>query len=208
MPDGMMMRLAFFASHGGSGAKAIVEAIGNGTLNAHPAVLFSNNADSKALIWAESIKLPAFVVNKKIFGDNRAADQFTLNTLKENKVTHILLSGYMRKIPGSIVREYPNRIINIHPGLLPEYGGEGMYGRKIHEAVIANNEKETGITIHFVDCNYDTGPVIAQKKIQISMDDTPESLEERVKREEGPFYVDVIKKIESGEIDMDFVARL
>lgn len=199
------MRLGFFASHGGSSMKSIVQACRKGDLSAEPCLMFGNNPRSKAIAWAEENNLPAFRINDAAFADKVAQTQFILDKLKEYNVTHICLSGYMKMIDPLILQAYKNRIINIHPSLLPKHGGKGMYGLHVHEAVLANKESQTGITLHLVNEVYDDGEIIDQLCIDVDCDD-PIELQKKVGALEPEFYIKTLQKIESGEIDLDQVA--
>ncbi len=136
------------------------------------------------------------VINITVCGSESAAQQRILERLAELRVDLIVLSGYMKKLGSDLVARYAGRIFNIHPALLPKYGGKGMYGIHVHEAVIAAGEKETGITIHQVDQNYDEGPVIARLRVPVYAGDTAETLAERVKQQEPSFLVRTLRQMQ------------
>jgi phosphoribosylglycinamide formyltransferase-1 len=126
--------------------------------------------------------------------------------LRDRGVDLVCLAGYLAKLEPAMVRAFPNRILNIHPALLPKFGGKGMYGRHVHQAVIDANEKESGCTVHLVNEVYDEGPVIARAKVPVSADDTPETLAEKIHLEEHKLYVSVVKDVCSGKLNLDSLA--
>jgi phosphoribosylglycinamide formyltransferase 1 len=197
------MRLAFFASHSGSSMKSISTACQNGSLNAIPVICISNNGNSEALLWAKNNGLKIAHLSQRTHPNIDNLYRATLSCLVENDVTHVILSGYMRMIDKRIIEYFENRIINIHPALLPKFGGKGMYGIKVHQAVIEAGETQTGATLHLINEEYDKGPIIAQTKIPIHPNDTSLSLRDRLSEIEGSFYVSVLKKINSAEINLD-----
>ncbi len=196
------MNIAFLASYNGSSAKAITDACLNNDLQASPTLMISNNAGSKALDWAGNNGLKTVCLNSNTHPDPQELDKKIADCLKENRIKLVVLSGYMKLIGPQTIRAFPNRILNVHPALLPKHGGQGMYGRHIHQAVKDNNESETGITIHCVDEIYDNGHIVAQKKVPLSVDDSVDDIENKVKEAEPDFYVETIKKILSGEINL------
>ncbi|MEQ8735189.1 MAG: phosphoribosylglycinamide formyltransferase [Rhodospirillaceae bacterium] len=196
-------RLGFFVSHRGSNMRAVVSACVHGTLQADPVLLISNNRNSPALAWAAEKALPHIHLSPKTEGSEDALDNAHLSALKEARVDLIILAGYMRKIGPKVLSAYHNRIVNIHPSLLPKYGGQGMYGGKVHEAVIAAGERESGITVHLVDGAYDTGAIVDQTKVPVFSDDTAEDLAARVLAKEHKFLSETLVRIVAGEIDLD-----
>ena len=125
------------------------------------------------------------------------------NVMTDHKVDLIVLAGYMKKIGSQLIEDFPKRVVNSHPALLPKYGGEGMYGDLVHAAVINAGETESGVTIHLVDQNYDQGTIIAQVKIPIAPQETVDSLREKIQTKEHSFWIETIEKIRTGEIDLD-----
>ncbi len=196
------MNLGFFASHNGTNMQVVIDACRSGKLSAAPAVVISNNKDSGALERARSEKIPAFHLSDVTHPDPVELDREIVDVLLEHDVNLVVLAGYMKKIGPVTLATFPSRIINIHPGLLPRHGGQGMYGMRVHEAVIASGDKETGVTIHVVDGIYDHGPVLAQTKVPVRKGDTPGSLAKRVLAVEHEFYVETIDKIIRGEIEL------
>lgn len=190
------MRIAFLASHNGSSAKAITEACLSGKIPGEPALLISNNPDAKALEWAKDKKLITAVVNARNSDDPDAA---IAGLLEDNAIDIVVCSGYMKLIGPQTIKAAHGAILNVHPALLPNYGGKGMYGRHVHQAVFDNKDAETGITIHLVDGEYDHGRVIAQKKVPVTGMNVDE-IEDAVKKAEPDFYVETLHKILSGLI--------
>ncbi len=189
-------RIAFFSSHGGSAMRGVVAACGK-ELHAVPALVISNNPDCPALLFAKEKGIDNAVLNVKICGSQEQVDKSIVQLLQEKQIDLIVLSGYMKKIGSEIVRLYPGRIFNIHPALLPKYGGQGMYGMNVHRAVIQAAEQETGITIHVVNEKYDEGPIVAQFKVPVLKGDTAETLAERVKAEEPAFLVRTLRELQA-----------
>jgi phosphoribosylglycinamide formyltransferase 1 len=196
-------RLGFFVSHRGSNMRAVFTACTLGTLNAEPALLISNNRNSAALAWAAENELPSVYLSPKSTGSEGALDEAHLDALREARVNLIILAGYMRKIGPKVLNAYRNRILNIHPALLPKYGGQGMFGQNVHEAVIAAGESESGVTVHLVDDEYDTGPIVAQTNVPVYPDDSPEDLAARVLAQEHRFFSETLVQIVSGKINLD-----
>lgn len=200
-----ILRLGFLASHGGSAMRAIVDACREGRLPADPRVVISNNRGSVALERGKEAGLATYLLNGKTHPEPDDLDLAVLETLRSHDVALVVLSGYMKKIGPRTLDAYRNRILNVHPALLPKFGGKGMYGRFVHEAVLAAGECVTGVTIHVVDEEYDHGPVVAQRELRVRDDDTPESLAERVGELEGPFFAETLRAIARGELDLDRV---
>ena len=188
-----ILRIAVFASGTGSNFKIIVKAIEQGELYAEIAGLISNNPDAGALEFARSRGIPAENINEKLFPRKNELETAILNTLESWRANFILLAGYMKKISPEIIEKFNNRILNIHPALLPAFGGKGMYGLNVHEAVIRSGAKISGVTVHIVNNEYDAGPIVLQRAIPVLEDDTPESLQKRVLKEEHKIYKEAIK---------------
>ena len=194
------MNIAVFASHGGSDLQAIINGCKNELINAKVAVVISNNGDSLALKRAKNENIPSYHLSAKKYGSEEKLAKEILYVLSEYDVDMIFLAGYMRMLHASIIERFPNRIFNIHPALLPKYGGKGMYGMNVHNAVIAGHETETGITIHRVNAEYDSGEIVAQTKVPVKTNDTAETLAERVLKREHTFLIEVISDIINGKI--------
>ena len=196
------MNIAVFASHGGSDLQAIIDGCKNNKINAEVVVVISNNGDSMALQRAKNEKIPAYHLSAKKFGSEDALALEILNVLSQYGVDMIFLAGYMRMLHISILEKYNNRIFNIHPALLPKFGGKGMYGMNVHNAVIQAGETETGVTIHRVNAEYDSGEIVAQTKVAVMVGDTEEILAARVLEREHEFLVEVISDISEGKITL------
>ncbi len=183
--------LAIFASGTGSNFINIYNNIINGKINANLNILISNNPNCQAVNFAKNNGINYSIINK--FRCKSIMDEI-LDVLNNNNIHLVLLAGYMKKIPEVVVNKYSRKIINIHPALLPKFGGAGFYGMNIHEAVIKNREKETGITIHFVDNDYDTGEIIYQEKIKVKNEDSPDTLAKRVLELEHKIYPEIVRQ--------------
>jgi len=192
------LRLGFLASGNGSSARAVVAAIEAGDLDAEARLLVSNNKSAPALAFAAEAGVPALGIATR--ADPDAADARLADAMAAQGVQLIVLSGYLRQLGPRTLSRYAGRILNIHPGPLPAFGGHGMYGRRVHEAVIAAGVQESGIVIHLVDEEYDRGPVIARRTVAVEPGDTPESLEARVTALEPAFYVETLQGIAAGSI--------
>jgi phosphoribosylglycinamide formyltransferase 1 len=173
-------RIAFFASGRGSNMQAVINACKEGKLLAEPALVISNNPDSFALERARQENIPAYCLNKKTIPIATSVTAAILEKLERYRIDLILLVGYMKKIEEEIIKAYPEKIINIHPALLPKFGGKGMYGHYVHEAVIAAGETESGATVHLVDEEYDRGRILGQEKVAVLPGETAESLAKKV----------------------------
>lgn len=193
-----MLKLGFLASRNGSSFRAIVHAIEAGELAAEARLLVSNNRKAAALEFASDHNVSALVIPTQ--ADAEVADAALETAMTQAGVELIVLSGYLRRLGPRTLSRYAGRVINIHPGPLPDFGGEGMYGRRVHEAVIAAGVAESGIVIHGVDEIYDNGPVIARKAVPLPAGETVDSLEARITAMEPTFFVETLKKIADGEI--------
>jgi len=191
----MKLRLGFLASHGGSSMQAIYAAIQAGQLQAQAQVVISNNSQSDALAFARAVALPAYHLSVKTEQTAEQLDSRMRDLLLDHEVQLVILSGYMKKLGPQTLSTYKDRILNIHPALLPKYGGQGMYGEHVHAAVLAAGESETGITIHTIDEHYDQGKILAQCRMLIYPEDTPQSLAFRVKARERSFFVEALRQL-------------
>ena len=196
-------RIAFLASHNGSAMRAIVQAIRKGYVLLNPVILISNNAECGAIRWARDNKIPVAHISKKTAGNDALADSAITKKLQEAKVDYVVLTGYMRKIGPRVLAAYKKRILNVHPALLPKFGGQGMYGDHVHKAVLAAKETKSGATVHLVDEVYDHGPIVAQVEVPVSFEDDHETLGQRVQSEERLLYIETLRRIADGEIDLD-----
>lgn len=195
--------IAFLASHNGTNMRAIVAACRDGRLRANAVALISNNGDSTAMAWAKENRIPAVHISAKTTGSEAAADAAIAATLAQYGADLVVMAGYMRKLGPETLGAFQRRILNVHPALLPKFGGQGMYGRHVHEAVLKAGEKETGATIHIVDDEYDHGPVVAQGRVPVEEGDTPDTLAARVQAEEQKLYPETLRRIIAREIDLD-----
>ena len=194
------MNIAVFASHGGSDLQAIIDGCKEEKLNARVAVVISNNGDSMALARAKNESIPAYHLSAKKYGSEDALADEILKVLEVYHVDMIFLAGYMRMLHIDILKKYDNRVFNIHPALLPKFGGKGMYGMNVHTAVIEAKEKETGVTIHRVNAEYDSGEIVAQTTVPVLENDSTEILAARVLEREHTFLIEVIADITKGKI--------
>lgn len=202
-PNAPRKRVAFLASHNGTTMRAIVQAIRKGYVLLNPVILISNNKDSGAMKWAVNNKLPVAHISAKTAGNDALADSAIAKKLKELRVDYVVCCGYMRKIGPRVLEAYKKRVLNMHPALLPKFGGQGMYGANVHKAVIAAKETKSGATVHLVDDIYDHGPIVAQVEVPVSHEDDHETLAQRIQSEERVLYMDTLKRIADGEIDLD-----
>lgn len=179
-----MLRLAVLVSGGGTNLQAIIDAIDKKTItNAEISVVISNNPGAYALERAKTHGIDALCVSPKNYENRAAFNQALLETLQSYKPDLVVLAGCLVVIPEIMVKAFPNKIINIHPALIPAFCGTGYYGLKVHEAVLKRGAKVTGATVHFVDEGTDTGPIILQKAVEVKEGDTPEILQRRVMEE-------------------------
>ncbi len=187
-----MQRIAIFASGAGSNAEKIIGHFKSSAKGKAEVVLIvCNKPGAGVLKIAEKEKIPPIIIDKEKFfrGNNYVTE------LKDFKIDLIVLAGFLWKIPHGLIKAFPGAIINIHPALLPKYGGQGMYGENVHQAVIDNKETKSGITIHYVDEHYDNGDIIFQEECEVMNDDTVASLAERIHRLEHQYYPEVIEKL-------------
>jgi phosphoribosylglycinamide formyltransferase-1 len=196
------LKLGFLASHGGSSMKAITAAIDDGRLNAEVRLVVSNNADSPALQFCRDHELEWRHISARSEGSPEAADHAIATAMREAGAELIVLSGYLRPLGPATLNAYEGRVLNIHPALLPGYGGQGMYGRRVHEAVIAAGETVSGATIHLVDAGYDTGPILARTEVQVPAGCSVEQLEQAVMAAEPGFFVETLRRISEGELKL------
>jgi phosphoribosylglycinamide formyltransferase-1 len=194
--------LGFLASHGGSNMQAIIDACKAGRLDAKPCVVVSNNSESMALQRAKNEGIPHYHISA-VTHPGPLEDEEILRVVRRHGVDTIILAGYMKMLGPATLRAYRGRILNIHPALLPKFGGKDMYGKRVHEAVLAAGEKVTGVTIHLVDEHYDTGPILNQCQVPVLPGDTADSLAERVLKHEHALYVETLQKMADGRIVLE-----
>jgi phosphoribosylglycinamide formyltransferase-1 len=197
------MNIAIFASGRGSNFQAILSAIDAGFLPARITVLISNRSDARALDIARARKIQTSHLSQKMFPSEEALAEAILNVLSQQRAELLVLAGYLKKIPLQVVRRYRNRIVNIHPALLPLFGGAGLYGHFVHEAVIASGMKVSGATVHLVDEEYDRGPIVMQKTVEITQEDTPDLLAAKVLKIEHEIFPLALKAFAEGKIKIE-----
>jgi phosphoribosylglycinamide formyltransferase 1 len=198
-----MTKLAIFASHSGTNMQAIVDACTAGILPMTPSVLISNNSHSSAIQRAVRERIPYYHVSSHTHPIPGDLDNAVCGILLHHKIDLVVLAGYMKSIGPQTLKCFRNRIINIHPALLPKYGGKDMYGLNVHKAVIGSHEPETGVTVHLVDDQYDHGRILRQMRIPIPEDVTAEDLQRIVLSHEHAVYVETLIAIAKGEIALD-----
>jgi phosphoribosylglycinamide formyltransferase-1 len=203
MSDRKPLRLVAFASGGGSNVRAIYNNILDGKLNAELVGVISNNSSCGALEHAREHDIAAFHISSKQFDRSTDFEKRLLDVLSELKTDMVILAGYMKMMPESVVRAYKNKMLNIHPALLPSFGGKGLYGHFVHEAVLDYGCKVSGVTVHLVDAEYDTGAPILQRCVPVKNDDTPDSLAARVLKEEYKIYSDAIQLFAEGRVNIN-----
>lgn len=196
----MSFNIAFFASHNGSNMQAIIDACKSGRLKSIPALVISNNSKSGAIERAVNEGIPSFHISSATHQNDEERNEYIISLLKHYNVNLVVLAGYMKKIDNSIIEFMNGMVLNIHPALLPKYGGENMYGMNVHKAVIEAGESESGATVHFVNSNYDEGKILKQSRVIIEKSDTPEILANKVLATEHQLYVDVISLLEHGSV--------
>jgi phosphoribosylglycinamide formyltransferase-1 len=190
------------ASHGGTNVQSVVRACSDGRLAAEPALIISNNRESPVLEFGRSRGIPSVWIGGSAYENQSLRDEAICKQLSNRDVDLVLLLGYMRKLGPATLRYFRNRILNIHPALLPKHGGVGNYGIHVHEAVLASGDRETGVSIHVVDAEYDQGPIIAQYRMSVLDSDTPATLQTRVLTRENEFLVETLNSIVSGTIHL------
>jgi len=197
-----MLTLGLLASHRGSNVQAVVGACRSGRIGARPGVIISNNASSGVLEFARGAGVPSCCIGGPAYADDGARDGAILDALRAHGVDLVLLLGYMKLLGPRTTTAYRGRILNTHPALLPRHGGRGMYGNRVHEAVLAAGDTETGVTLHLVDEEYDHGTVVAQCRVPVRTDDTVESLAARVLEREHEFLVETLGAIAAGSVQL------
>lgn len=185
-----MKRIIIFASGSGTNTQNIIEYFQQNKI-AKVVLVLSNKEDAKVLERANTLNIPFLSFTKA----DLCTSNKVLDVLKKEIPDLIVLAGFLLKLPENILQAYPNKVINIHPALLPKYGGKGMYGSFVHESVLANNEAETGITIHYVNENYDEGAIIFQKSVFLTEGDTPETVASKVHKLEYKYFPKIIERV-------------
>lgn len=199
----MKLHIGVFGSGRGSNFNAVLAKIKDGSLKSEIMVVISNNSNSGLLEIARQNCIPAYHISTKTEDSIEKLNSRLISTLEEHSVDFILLAGYMKKLDQEIIKKYRNRILNIHPALIPSFCGEKMYGYNVHKAVIDYGCKVSGVTVHIVDEEYDKGPIVMQKPVEVMDDDTPETLAARILAEEHKIIVEAIKLFEDDKIKID-----
>jgi formyltetrahydrofolate-dependent phosphoribosylglycinamide formyltransferase len=190
-----LINIVVFASGSGTNFQSIIEATKNGQINGQIRGLITNKTDIQAIERAQNHDIPHTTLAPGQFSSTSEYIQALLNQLDNWNTDLIALAGYMIKVPAEVIKKYKGRIVNIHPALLPKYGGKGFYGMNVHRAVIKNEETESGCTVHLVTEEYDEGPILAQKKVPVKDSEDPSSLAERILKEEHKLFPKVIAKL-------------
>lgn len=203
------MRIAIFASGSGSNAEAIIRASREGRLSSEVGLVISNNINAGVLKRAKALEVSNSVIDPRSFESEELYITSLFSTLDEHEIDFIALAGYLKLVQPELIDKYRNKITNIHPALLPSFGGRGFYGMKVHEAVIEAGCKVSGVTIHLVNEKYDRGPIIAQRTLPVLDDDSPESLAERALTVEHEIYPEALQLFEEGRVQVtNSVARI
>ena len=189
------MIISFLASHGGSSAKAIIAAINNSQLNATVGIVITNNRDSAISAWClENDVLVRHISSKTHRGEDNADE--AISTVLQNAGSQLIVcSGYMKLIGPHTLDAFPEKVVNIHPALLPKHGGKGMFGDHVHRAVLASGDTISGATVHFVTAGVDEGPIILQQEVAVTTSDTVATLRTKIQTIESPLYIAAVKKI-------------
>lgn len=200
-----MLKIAVLVSGGGTNLQAIIDAIENGTItNTEIAVVISNNANAYALERAKEHGIEALCISPKQYENREDFNKDFLEKLNSYQVDLVVLAGFLVVLPEMMIKQYENRIVNIHPSLIPSFCGKGFYGLKVHEEALARGVKVTGATVHFVDAGTDTGPIILQKAVEVKQGDTPEKLQRRVMEEaEWKIMPKAIDLIANGKVSVE-----
>jgi phosphoribosylglycinamide formyltransferase-1 len=198
-----MMRLACFASGGGSNVGAVLDAIRDGRLDAEPVLLVSDRAEAGALDRARDRGVPTVTLPPRPFPDEAAFAAALLDALAEAEADAVALAGYLKKVPEAVVRRFAGRMLNVHPSLLPAFGGPGFYGRRVHEAVLDAGCRVSGATVHLVDADYDTGPIVLQECVRVEPGDTAEVLAARVLAVEHRIFPSALQLLAQDRLRLD-----
>ena len=193
MENGQTLRLAVCASGRGTNFQAILEAIRAGRLEAHVEMVISDKLNAEVMEVARRSGIPTLRLDGSQYSCVEEFAHRWLSELSQRRVNFIALAGYLKKVPAGVVHAFRNRIVNIHPALLPAFGGAGMYGCRVHEAVLARGCKVSGATVHIVDEEYDNGPIVLQRCVEVLDDDTPETLGARVLQVEHQIYPEALQ---------------
>lgn len=194
------MNIAVFASGGGSNFQSLLDKQMSGELKVSVTLFLTNNSKCGAVAKAQQGNIPVIHMSAKTHPIESELAATMLQSLREAKVDMIVLAGYMKKLPDIVLAQFAHKVLNIHPALLPSFGGQGMYGMHVHEAVYAYGAKQSGITVHMVDPEYDTGPVVLQKAVDISSCKNPAEIQQAVLALEHKFYWQVVQAFSEGRV--------
>jgi phosphoribosylglycinamide formyltransferase-1 len=197
------LRLAIFASGNGSNFQNITQEILLKKLDAEVALCVTNHAEAGVLSKAKNYNIPTCVLDPTTFSDENEYTDALLAALNHAEANFIVLAGYLRKIPTAIIQAFPQRILNIHPSLLPAFGGKGMYGERVHQAVIEHGVRWTGVTVHLVDEKYDNGAIVLQEPVPVRSDDTVHTLAARVLKMEHRIFPEAIQLFAENKIRVE-----
>lgn len=194
------IKIAVLVSGSGTNLQSLIDNCESGFIPGKIRIVLSSKGDAYALERARKAQIETLVIERKNFSGDEEYSAVILKEVKARDIDLICLAGFLKKLGVNIVRAYRNKIMNIHPALLPEFGGSGMYGLNVHKAVLSSNNKYTGCTVHFVDEKYDHGQIILQEKIAVLENDTPETLAERVLKLEHKLYPEAVRLFALGKI--------
>lgn len=198
-----LLKLGVLVSGGGSNLQAIIDAVRRHKIRAKISIVISSKADAYALTRAGKYQIPTMYMDPKIYPDRDAYTRAITDELKRREVELVCLAGFMSILTAYLIQSFPAKIINIHPALLPAFGGVGMYGHHVHEAVLKSGAKYSGCTVHFVDEGCDTGPIILQQAVKVRDNDTAETLAKRILKYEHKIYPLAIKYFAEGKLRVD-----
>jgi phosphoribosylglycinamide formyltransferase 1 len=199
------VNIAVLASHAGTTLQAVLDGCAAGAIASRVCVVISNNAGAGALSRAHAAGVTAVCLSGRTHPDPADLDRAIRDTLLSHDTELVLLLGYMKKLGPLTLGQFAGRILNTHPALLPKFGGQGLYGQRVHQAVLESGELETGVTVHIVTAEYDSGPVVAQAVVPVEPGDTPEMLAARVQAREKLLLVEVVANISAGKLLSDGV---
>ena len=197
------MKLGFLASGGGTNLLAILDAIAAGKIPAAAKVVVCNNSAAGAMARARQHGVRTAHLSSFTHPDPHSLDQAITGVMEANGVELVVCAGYNKLVGPFLLQRFRNRVLNIHPSLLPRHGGQGMFGMEVHESVLASGDAQSGPTVHLVDAEYDRGPIVAQSRVAVLAGDTSQSLQKRVLAEEHKLYPDTLRRIALGEIDLE-----
>lgn len=198
--NNISFNLGLLASHEGTNVQSIIDGCKSNIIRATPSVVISNNSQSGVLQRAQKANIPNYHVSANQFNNKHDLDIAILKILQDHGVNLVILAGYMKKLGAQVLNTYKGNILNIHPSILPKFGGKGMYGDNVHQAVLNSGDKKTGVSIHLVTKNYDKGPIIARTEITLTANETIDSLKQKVQKKEHELYVETLRKITFGEL--------